>query len=55
MAFDKELTELQQRKERALQMGGPKKIKIQHDQGKLTARERIARLLDPGTFSKWVC
>ncbi len=50
MAFDKELTELQQRKERALQMGGPKKIKIQHDQGKLTARERIARLLDPGTF-----
>ena len=50
MPFEKELTELQERKEKALQMGGPKKIKIQHDKGKLTARERIPRLLDPGTF-----
>ena len=31
-------------------MGGPEKIKRQHDRGKLTARERIDRLLDPGTF-----
>jgi len=31
------------------QGGGPKKIQKQHDQGKLTARERIERLLDPDT------
>lgn len=29
--------------------GGPDKIERQHAQGKLTARERIERLLDPGT------
>src|SRR5438094_7447133 len=28
------------------QGGGPDKIKRQHDQGKLTARERVAKLLD---------
>jgi acetyl-CoA carboxylase carboxyltransferase component len=28
--------------------GGPDKVKKQHDQGKLTARERIGKLLDPG-------
>src|SRR6266536_969501 len=28
------------------QGGGPEKIKRQHDQGKLTARERVAKLLD---------
>ena len=50
MPFERELAELRERKEKALQMGGPKKIKIQHDQGKLTARERIQRLLRPDTF-----
>jgi 3-methylcrotonyl-CoA carboxylase beta subunit len=30
------------------QGGGPEKIRRQHDQGKLTARERVAALLDPG-------
>jgi 3-methylcrotonyl-CoA carboxylase beta subunit len=29
--------------------GGPKKIEKQHREGKLTARERVARLIDPGT------
>jgi len=40
-----EYRELAQRLE---QGGGPDKIKRQHDQGKLTARERIAGLLDRG-------
>src|SRR5215510_11106561 len=31
------------------QGGGPDRIKRQHDQGKLTARERLKGLLDPGT------
>src|ERR1041384_3953039 len=29
--------------------GGAKKIEKQHKDGKLTARERIAKLIDPGT------
>jgi len=29
--------------------GGPKRIERQHDQGKLTARERLDALLDPGS------
>jgi acetyl-CoA carboxylase carboxyltransferase component len=30
------------------QGGGPEKARRQHEQGKLTARERLAKLLDPG-------
>ncbi len=33
--------------ERIRQGGGPEKIRKQHDQGKLTARERVKRLCDP--------
>jgi propionyl-CoA carboxylase beta chain len=36
--------------ERALLGGGQERIKKQHDAGKLTARERIDLLLDPGSF-----
>ncbi len=50
MSFEKEMEELRSRKEKARQMGGPAKIKRQHDKGKWTARERIARLLDPDSF-----
>jgi len=32
--------------------GGPDKVARQHDQGKLTARERVTALLDPG--SRWL-
>ena len=34
----------------ALMGGGEKRIKTQHDKGKLTARERIEKLLDGGSF-----
>jgi acetyl-CoA carboxylase carboxyltransferase component len=40
--------ELRQLEQRLRQGGGDKRIQRQHDQGKLTARERIERLLDPG-------
>ena len=50
MAFEKKLKELEQRETKALQMGGPAKIKRQHDKGRLTTRERIDQLLDPGSF-----
>ena len=42
--------ELDRRREKALLGGGPNRIEKQHASGKLTARERIEILLDPGTF-----
>ena len=46
-----ELTEqLNERREKAKLGGGEEKIAKQHDRGKLTARERIALLVDEGTF-----
>ncbi len=45
-----ELDELSWRTEQALQLGGTEAVARQHRHGKLTARERISRLLDPGTF-----
>ncbi len=44
------LLELRRRKEGALKGGGEKRIEEQHKKGKLTARERIEILVDPGTF-----
>lgn len=41
---------LQQLEDKLRQGGGPSKIEKQHRDGKLTARERIARLIDPGTM-----
>src|SRR6185503_5828490 len=34
----------------AEQGGGAERVKAQHDKGKLTARERLDLLLDPGSF-----
>src|SRR5690606_28482768 len=41
------------RKEQAMLGGGERRINAQHDRGKLTARERIALLLDTGTFEEF--
>src|SRR6202158_3139912 len=47
----KELVEdLRARRARALGMGGAEAIAKQHAEGKLTVRERIDRLFDPGSF-----
>lgn len=50
MAWDKQLEELAKRRDMARRMGGPGKIKRQHDNGKLTVRERIEGLVDDGSF-----
>jgi acetyl-CoA carboxylase carboxyltransferase component len=50
VSWEKELEEVARRRELALQMGGPQKVARQHAAGKLTVRERIDRLLDPGSF-----
>ncbi len=43
---------LKEKKEEALKGGGEKRIESQHSKGKLTARERIALLIDEGTFEE---
>ncbi len=50
MNWDEANKELDRRREKALLGGGPNRIEKQHASGKLTARERIEMLLDPGTF-----
>ncbi|MGE5281376.1 MAG: acyl-CoA carboxylase subunit beta [Chloroflexota bacterium] len=42
--------DLHKRREKAKLGGGEEKIALQHERGKLTARERIDLLVDPGTF-----
>jgi acetyl-CoA carboxylase carboxyltransferase component len=44
--------ELHERRAKARLGGGEEKIARQHDSGKLTARERLELLLDPGTFTE---
>jgi acetyl-CoA carboxylase carboxyltransferase component len=42
--------DLRRRRERIVAMGGPDAVARQHEAGKLTARERLARLFDPDSF-----
>ena len=50
MSWDEEIEELRRREALALQMGGADKVARQHEFGKLTIRERIAAISDPGSF-----
>ncbi|MCR4379036.1 MAG: acyl-CoA carboxylase subunit beta, partial [Rhodospirillales bacterium] len=47
------IAELERRREQARLGGGQGRIDTQHAKGKLTARERIELLLDPGSFEEW--
>jgi len=50
MAIKENLDELESRNRAALLGGGEDRIQRQHAEGKLTARERLDQLLDPGSF-----
>jgi propionyl-CoA carboxylase beta chain len=52
LTTQQKLAQLEQLKARVLEGGGPKRVEAQHARGKLTARERIDILLDPGTFEE---
>ena len=52
MSIEEKLKKLREMNERALLGGGEERIKRQHAAGKLTARERIDKLFDPGTFTE---
>ena len=50
MAMEEKLKELRERLQKVEAGGGKERVEEQHKKGKLTARERIALLLDPGSF-----
>lgn len=50
MSWEKELDELRRREELAKKMGGEERVNRQHDQDRLTVRERIDILLDDDSF-----
>ncbi len=45
--------QLKEKRAAAEMGGGQRRIEAQHKKGKLTARERIELLLDPGSFEEW--
>ena len=50
MTVDPKIQQLRDMREKARLSGGEKRIERQHAKGKMTARERIEKLLDPGSF-----
>src|SRR5271169_2766704 len=48
--WDETLGDLDRRRQQARAMGGPERLDKHRGKGKLDARARIERLLDPGTF-----
>ena len=49
---DPRITELRHMRKLARLGGGEERIAVQHSKGKMTARERLALLVDPGTFNE---
>jgi acetyl-CoA carboxylase carboxyltransferase component len=50
VSWEKEVEEIKRRRKLSEGMGGPEKLKRQKDGGKLNVRERIAALVDKGSF-----
>ncbi|MGA2545379.1 MAG: carboxyl transferase domain-containing protein [Rectinemataceae bacterium] len=48
--MEEKIRRLEERRGKILGGGGPKRVAAQHEKGKMTARERIEALLDPGSF-----
>ncbi|MDP2172637.1 MAG: acyl-CoA carboxylase subunit beta [Candidatus Cloacimonadaceae bacterium] len=53
METSKKIIMLREKRDQARLGGGEKRIKEQHEKGKLTARERIALLVDPDSFEEF--
>ena len=50
MSWEKEVRGIEQRRQIAHELGGPEAVAKQHERGRLTVRERVAQLLDTGSF-----
>ncbi len=51
--WNDEIDEIHRRQQLAAEMGGRERVERQRSRGKLTVRERIAALLDEGSFREW--
>jgi acetyl-CoA carboxylase carboxyltransferase component len=51
-AMSDKLADLESRRDQARHAGSERSVKRQHDQGKMTARERVEYLLDEGSFTE---
>ncbi len=52
MSWKSEIEEIKRRRRLAAEQGGNDAVERQHSKGKLTIRERISELLDPGSFEE---
>lgn len=52
MSLEEKIRTLRQLKERVRMGGGPERVARHHEQNKLAARERIEKILDPGSFEE---
>ena len=52
VTHDEKLAYLRELREEAMHAGSEEAVEKQHEKGKLTARERIEKLLDPGSFEE---
>ena len=50
--YDEKLAQLRELRQEAIHNAGQVAVDKQHAKGKFTARERIAKLLDPGSFQE---
>lgn len=52
MTWDEKIEQIRARREAAVRQGGPDAVARQHAKGRLTVRERIDRVIDPGSFDE---
>jgi len=52
IGIDSKIHDLEQKRAHLSEGGGPERIAKQHETGKLTARERVGLLIDPGSFQE---
>src|ERR1017187_1086044 len=52
MAIEEKIQELHKNRQKLYEGGGKDRVAKQHESGKLTARERVERLVDPGSFQE---
>src|SRR5205807_7478721 len=50
--YEEKLEQLQELREEQLHAGSKAAVEKQHEKGKYTARERVEKLLDPGSFQE---
>ena len=50
MSWQKEINEIKHRESLAKSMGGEERIQRQHENGRLTVRERVEKLVDKDSF-----